>query len=196
MCTLTLALSSLCAVIWFIQFIVTVYSFCFLATFPLAVVPQVTWSYGCCFCLGRRSSLIIHYIANWGDFQGVNKNKKDRFRFSLNTTFFPSCLHREQIWFSLKHDTRVYCLKKQLALNFFDVSSSQSQTDSLVSFWDDRIHKGTLGFLCRLLWTNYTCTSPRPSTTPSFKWFWDTWSCAPEMQILSSRRCSTRISAR
>lgn len=74
---------------------------------------------------------------------------------------------------------------------------SQSHTGRLtVTSWCNSFHNSVFGSLCRLLWTSYTCTSPRPSTTQCSKLCWDTWSCAPAMPIPSSRRCSIRTCAR
>lgn len=74
---------------------------------------------------------------------------------------------------------------------------SQSHTGRLtVTSWCNSFPNSVFGSLCRLLWTSYTCTSPRPSTTQCSKLCWDTWSCAPAMPIPSSRRCSIRTCAR
>lgn len=177
MCTLTLALSSQC-----INLISPIYWNCLFVLLTGTISPGwgATGKLEVWLLILSCSSLFIGKLRWFRRCESQIRNKKSQFSPPFTPyvcVFFPSCIQIEHTYFSLKHDTRVYCLKKVVGCKFL-------------------LPKGPLGFLCRLLWISYTCTSPRPSTTPSSKWFWDTWSCALAMLILSSRRCSTRISAR
>lgn len=119
MCTLTQALSSQC-----INLISPIYWNCLFVLLTGTISPGcgATGKLEVWLLILSCSSLFIVKLRWFRRCESQIRNKKSPFSPPFKPyicVFFPSCIQMEHTYFSLKHDTRVYCLKKQLAVNFF-----------------------------------------------------------------------------